>query len=363
MARVVEDPEQQTHFGALIDEPDDDLSPEERLAPRTVVIGGETVRKGDKKPESRSNDGAGRGGEGELPLRASPEPLPEDEGIAELKRQLANQQTMTQRAAQVAQAEHQARIQAERGLATSNLSMVDQAIESAKRDSDQARAYFQNALDRGDHKGAADAQILASDARANLLRLMEMREGLGTEPPRGQPQPQPQPQRQQGYVDPAAQMQANVTNLSRHLDQTGFPKSAEWIRSHPEMVKDRVGINKVDGAHQYAVNTLGLIPETDGYFDKIEELLGVGEPQRETRDMSMTRQGQRQMGQNTMRSMAAPARAEAPSLRTGQRRGTPVSLTPRQREHARDVLGMTDEEYAAELLDATSRGKMLGARS
>lgn len=359
--REIEDPEQQTHFGALIDEPDDDVPPEERLQPKTVIAGGETVRKGDRKP----SNGDGRGGEGglESPMRASPEPAPEDEGISELKRQLSYQQNVAARATQVAQAEHQARVQAERGLATSNVSMVDQAIESAKRDSEQARAYFQQALDRGDHKGASEAQIMISDARANLLRLMEMREGLATEQPRQQPQPQqPQPRlapRTPDNADAAAMMQSNVQNLSSHLDRTGFPKSAAWIRSHPEMVKDRAGINKVDGAHGYAVNTLGLIPETEAYFDKIEELLGVGE-----QTSGMTRQGQRierQMGQT--RTLAAPARAEAPSYRTGQSRGTRVALTARQREHARDVLGMSDEEYAAELLDAQSRGKMLGARS
>ena len=351
--REIQDPEQASAFGSLIDEPDDDLQPEERLEPKVVVIGGEPVRKGDRKPEPG-------GGEGSLPMRATPEPAPEDEGVLELKRQLANQQAATNRAAQIAHAEHQARVQAERGLATSNVSMVDQAIEAAKRDSEQARAYFQNALDRGDHKGAADAQILISDARANLLRLMEMREGVAAE---AQNQPQPQqrqaPQPQRGYAaDPTQQMQSNVNNLSAHLDRTGFPKSAAWIRSHPEMVRDQAAINKVDGVHGFAVNTLGLIPETEAYFDKIEELLGAGEgPQMSPQ----TRQGQRQMGQH--RSMGAPARAEAPNLRTGHSRGQRVALSPRQREHARDVLGMSDEEYAAELLDARTRGKMLGAAS
>ncbi len=110
------------------------------------------------------------------------------------------------------------------------------------------------------------------------------------------------------------------------------------------MVRDRAAINKVDGAHSYAVNTLGLIPETDAYFDKIEELLGVGEDQ--TRMPMNTRQGQRQAPQQRM-NMGAPARADAPNLRTGRVRGQQVALTSRQREHARDVLGMTDEEYAA----------------
>jgi hypothetical protein len=354
MARVTDDPEQQTHFGALIDEPDADVPPEERLDARTVVIGGETVRRGDKKPESRAN--GGRGGEGglESPMRASPEPA-EDEGVTELRRQLSNQQQTTARLQQIAQAEHNARLQAERGLNQTNVSMVDQAIESAKRDSEQARQYFQGALDRGDHKGASEAQIMISDARANLLRLMEMREGVAQEQPRQQPQPR------QEYTPPppdaGAQVQMNVQNLSAHLDRTGYPKSAEWIRSHPEMVRDRAAINKVQGVHEYVEKTLGLIPETEAYFDKLEDLLGVGEQ----REMPMnTRQGQRIAQQ---RSMGAPARSEAPSYRTGQVRGQRVALTSRQREHARDVLGMSDEEYAAELLDAQGRGKMLGARS
>jgi len=352
--RETDDPEQQTHFGALVDEPDDDVPAEARLEAKTVVIGGETVRKGDRKPEQLT------GGEGGIRNRGEPESSPppvEDEGIVELKRQLANQQAMTQRAQQIAQNEHTARVHAERGLNVSNVSMVDQAIESAKRDSEQARAYFQTALDRGDHKGAADAQIMIADARSNLLRLMEMREGLGVEttPQRQQPQPRQAPQ-PQGYADPTQLMHANVQNLSSHLDRTGFPKSAQWIRSHPEMVKDRDAINRVDGAHGYAVNTLKLIPETDAYFDKIEELLEM-----DHRDMAPgpTRRTERQMPQ---RSMAAPARSEAPNYR-GQVRGQRVALTPRQREHARDVLGMSDEEYAAELVDAQARGKMLGARS
>jgi hypothetical protein len=347
MARETDDPEQQTHFGALIDEPDESLQPEDRLEPKTVVIGGEPVRKGDKKPEAPR-------GEPESPMRASPEPAPEDEGVLELKRQLANQQMMTNRAAEVARNEHQARVQAERGIAQSNVSMVDQAIEGAKRDSEQARAYFQNALDRGDHKGASEAQVFLSDARANLLRLMEMREGLGEPQPQPQPRQQPQPQRQQ-YVDPAQMMQANVQRLSGHLDGTGFPKSAAWIRSHPEQVRDQAAIDGIDGAHRIAVNKFKLIPETDAYFDKIEEILEVGDaPQ-----MTQTRQS-RQLNQSRM---AAPARAEAPNLRTGRTRGTAVALTARQREHARDVLGMTDEEYAAEMVDAQGRGKLLGARS
>ena len=82
-------------------------------------------------------------------MRASPEPVHEDEGVLELKRQLNNQQQMTARAAQVAQAEHQARVQAEQGLTQSNVSMIDQAIEvAAKRGSRTAGASLLPAIAR-----------------------------------------------------------------------------------------------------------------------------------------------------------------------------------------------------------------------
>jgi hypothetical protein len=48
----------------------------------------------------------------------------------------------------------------------------------------------------------------------------------------------------------------------------------------------------------------------------------------------------------------------APRLRDGQTRRT-VHLTSEQRQHARDVLGMTDEEYAQELALAEDNGKLL----
>ncbi len=239
---IERDPEQESPFGALIDDNnDDDYSPEERLPARTVVIGGETVRKGDRKVETGGMGGGRAPAAGERVqepvMRASPEPGADDEGVAELKRQLAHQQGMTNRAAQIAKQEHDARVAAERNVATSNLGMVDQAIEAAKRDSDQARSYFQAALASGDHKAAADAQILIADARANLLRLAEMREGLATEQPQPRQDAQPgqrQHPRQQQITDPAQLMQANVQNLSGHLASTGYPKSAEWIRSHPK---------------------------------------------------------------------------------------------------------------------------------
>ncbi len=235
------DPEQESPFGALIDDNDDDYSPEERLPARTVVIGGETVRKGDRKVETGGMGGGRAPAAGERVqepvMRASPEPGADDEGVAELKRQLAHQQGMTNRAAQIAKQEHDARVAAERNVATSNLGMVDQAIEAAKRDSEQARSYFQAALASGDHKAAADAQILIADARANLLRLAEMREGLATEQPQPRQDAQPgqrQQPRQQQITDPAQLMQANVQNLSGHLASTVIQRAPSGSEATPK---------------------------------------------------------------------------------------------------------------------------------
>jgi len=360
--RQSDDPEQQTPFGSLMeDEPPrqessqlrDELAPEERLEAKTVIVGDEPVRKGNRQTHEGTAQTLG-----DTPMRASPEPGPEDEGTAELKRQLAFQQQATAQATAAANAEYQGRIQAERGLNQSNVSMIESAIDAANKESEQARQIFQSALDRGDHAMASRAQIAISDARSNLLRLMEMREGVANAPqdtrPRG-PQPGSYPQRPTN--DPMQLMQRNVNALAGHLDNTGFPKSAQWIRAHPELVRDKRSIDAVDGAHSFVTNTLGLVAETDAYFDALEDQLS--QANRMAPPQGATRRDQRLPVPQRM--LAAPARSEAPSLRTGYRRGTAVSLTPDQRHHARDVLGMSDEEYASEFLNAQDRGRIGGS--
>jgi hypothetical protein len=279
------------------------------------------------------------------PPRETPRGRPDD-GVEELRRQHDREKAMRERAEQAAAQAIARATRAEQQYGVAASGMIESAIEAASRQSAQAEAKYIAALDISDHAGAAKAQTEMADARFNLLRLQEQRQAFADEAARVKAQPQRQ-QPQQGD---------NLSRITGELDRTGYRKSAEWLRAHGDLVADQAGINRVDGAHGYIVNVLKVPIESDRYFDEMERVLLDGEsvepePRRAAPQRRDMRQPQR----------AAPVSRSQTSLRDGRQRRT-VHLTPEQRDHAHNVLGMTDEEYAASLADAEDRGMLLGVR-
>lgn len=180
-----------------------------------------------------------------------------------------------------------------------------------------------------------------------------------------QPPPVPVPQIQTRPPPPAYDARAAMDNISRELQRTGYPRSAQWIQAHPERVQSRREINKVDGVHNYLTNALGYQPETDAYFAALEHELGKIDARERGESPSPSNGGQTPRAQNvsTMRvAPAAPVISSAPSLRDGRVERTAVTLTPEQRHFAHEVLGMSDEEYAREYLSGVQAGKIGGSR-
>ncbi len=64
-------------------------------------------------------------------------------------------------------------------------------------------------------------------------------------------------------------------DLARFMVSNGAPKSAEWVRRHPEYARDPVKYQGMVGAHNVAI-AKGLVPDTDTYFAHVEQLLGIG---------------------------------------------------------------------------------------
>jgi hypothetical protein len=353
MARESSDPDQVSYFS--------DSGEDAPLPPaRDVVVGGPKEPPAAPKVPTQAERNAERDRRaGEIaspPPRAPPNPPPagpvtpdpRDDPSNELRRQLDQQRGATERAERAARDAMARAQQAESRVGQANVHMVGSAIEAASRASDQARAQFQACLDAGDHRGAADAQIALADARANLLRLQEQKAIIEEDAKRPPP---PLPPAQQGF-----DAQAAMNNILSELQRTGQTRSAQWVREHPEMVSTREAINRIDGAHGYAVNNLKLTPESDEYFAKMEEMLGLREAPRANYRQPEARPP------NPAARPSAPANPGAPSYRTGETRQHHVHLTPEMREHAHNVLGMTDEEYAQELSRAYDEGKLLSVR-
>jgi hypothetical protein len=310
---------QQEHGSYFSGTSNEEETPEQRYEPVEVDLGQPEPKQGEAAPD--------RGAE---QLRAQ---------LNQAREQTALAQRQAQELAQRAQF-------AEQRAIGSTVGMIDSALEAAQHQAVNAKAKFQAALDAADHATAAQAQEEMADARHNLLRLQEQRAIV--EQQARQPQPQ-QPQRQH----PAQNAPPPVEAIMRDLAQTGYPRSADWLRSHPEWTSpDRM--KRVASAHNHLVDNRGLVAETDEYFSALEQELGMGQQQRGAAP---------NYGNGRRPSQAAaPASTAQPSLRTGQtvRRGH-VQLNPAQREAA-ELSGMTDREYAESFEDARTSGKLIGYR-
>ena len=258
--------------------------------------------------------------------------------IAELRRQLDTERDSRSRAEQAARDAAARADQAERSAGVSTVNAIDMAIDAQTRAAAAAKERMTAMLDAGNHKEFADAQEAFNTAQYDLLRLREQKvtaDQQVRQPPRQQLQQQ------------ASQLDQVVANLER----AGTPKSAQWLRAHPEQAQD---LNRLDAAHRTAVFLDKLSPDSDAYFDRMEGLLGIKQPEARLEPRS-------EPAQRATQRAAAPVTREALSLGTGQPQRIRISLTSEQRETAR-FMGMSDEEYALEMHRAKESGQLNGGR-
>lgn len=250
--------------------------------------------------------------------------------ITDLKRQLAEEKAARiqaeQKAHQASRETHRARGEVDE----TNLQLVVNAIDTVNRDIEllgQAHTY---ALQSGDFDRATKIQREMAANEAKLLQLNNGREAMENAP--RQPEPQMAP------MDP---VEAFAAQLS--------PRSADWVRKHPEFVRDPRLNAKMIAAHNLAVAD-GIPTDTDDYFDAIEDTLKVAPKiaQGETDDQSAAKA--------VRRRDAAPA--AAPANRGGQTASSNVvRLSAAQREMA-EMMGMKPEEYAKNLVNLKKEGKI-----
>jgi len=260
---------------------------------------------------------------------------PED-GIAELKERLETEKRARYEAEQRA---HQAQEQVQRAsleVQNSDLQLINGAIDKLSRESDYMKAGYRDAMQAGDYDRAAEIQQYMSATAAKLLQLENGKVSL--EGRLSQPVKPIEPPR----MDPIEQVAAQLS-----------PRSAAWVRAHPQCVTDQRLYQKMVGAHNIAVAD-GYAPDSDDYFNFIENQMGFN------------RQAQVDQGEEVILSSASKATQNrsappaAPSTRTASSTGgrtTTVRLTADMKEMA-SMMGMTPEEYAKNMLDLKKEGKL-----
>jgi hypothetical protein len=269
----------------------------------------------DASNQEGSDEGQGAGDEGDIPPEI---------GIEALKRQIENERRGRLEAEQRANAAMQKVARSEHDVQDSNLQLVVSAIETVKRENMVNRRAYAEAMAAGDFEKAAEIQDVMGLNNAKLLQLENGRDAL-QERVKNPPRPQP----------PADPVERIASQLS--------PRSADWIRAHPDCVRDQKKYMKMIGCHNIAVAD-GLTPDSDEYFEYIETQLGL------RKSAPAPRQQAEEMGDDPSAQAAKPMARKpqppaAPPSRGAGGNGNRMTLTSAQREAA-EIAGISYEEYA-----------------
>lgn len=215
------------------------------------------------------------------------EPDEREVALSELKQQLdaaRKQAAMAQQAKQ--QAENYARKQAEAAqYAQSEASenqyrVIINAINASEQETQNAERALADALASGDYATVAKLQSQIAKIQSRLTQFenakAELEERAQYQQTEGRvPDPAPQYEAQpQEYLDP---VEAAARTLS--------PKSADWIRAHPDMINH---IPKLRAAHQYAVDVKGIVSESPEYFSFLENEMGIGKGNQQKKAVAST---------------------------------------------------------------------------
>lgn len=168
-----------------------------------------------------------------------------------------------------AQAEAYAKKQAE--LATSAKSeatenqyrVILNAINAHEQTAANAERALADALASGDYATVAKVQSQIAKIQSQLTQFEQAKGELEEMAQYRQAEgrvPEPAPT----YQPPVDPIEAVASRLS--------PKSAQWIRTHPEMVNK---IPQLKAAHESAVHLKGITAESPEYFAYIENELGI----------------------------------------------------------------------------------------
>lgn len=295
---------------------------------KEIEIDFDAVEKAAKEPEIKVEE-------------AQPEPAAEispEEGIETLKKRFEEERLARieaeKRAEAAARMAHEARGQVDEG----NLQLVNSAIDTLKRETDILKANLRAAMASGDYSAAADAQEAMADAKAKLLQLENGRSALQEQAKN----PRIHPQQIPAY-DP-------VETLASQLS----PRSAAWVRAHPEYARNERLTQKMVAAHNL-VTADGVLPDTDEYFETVERILGVqaSAPSAAAAEAPMS------AAAAPTQRRSSPAAAPVSRSGTGTGGGSPnvVRLSADEREMAK-MMGMTAEEYAKNKLALIKDGKL-----
>ena len=254
--------------------------------------------------------------------QAKPEPDEREIALKEMRAQYEEQKRRAeaernarQQAEQYAYQQAQQAFTARAEAQDSNLRTIMNAIAADEQVAANAERIYADAMASGDSALAAKAQREMARVEARLLQLENgkraLEERLQTAEGRvGEPEmPRFAPQQS---MDP-------VEAVARQLT----PKSAAWIRAHPEAATQ---IEKLTAAHSAAVQLKGYEPESPEYFKYVEKQLGFSRGDKEDK-------GEKKASKSNISSAPVSSSSSMMSSRPNGSSGS-ITLSPAEVEMA-----------------------------
>lgn len=272
-----------------------------------------------------------------------------DEGIESLKEQVDrarrdSDRRLAEKDRIIADAFKQAQ-EAQREVSVVKKDQVGTIIESLNKDKEAAKRDYRVAMESGDFDKAADAQDKISDANARIVQAERGKMALEEEVKTPLRQPV------QPVTDPAEQMASTLS-----------PRSASWVRSHPEFARDPRLTRQMVRAHEDAIDD-GHEPDSDGYFSFINGKLGI-DGGRQVGSDNVNRQSS---GREASRAPVSAPVGRDVSQSPGQQRPGKINLQSHEVQAAYDTLGPLYPDkskyellqiYAKNREDLISEGRM-----
>ena len=259
-------------------------------------------------------------------------------GIEALRQQLEMEKAARAEAEKRARTAENTASRASQEVQDSNLQLIVSAIDSVNRTNTMLKRDYAAAMQAGNFEQAAEIQSQMSINGAKLLQLENGKAALSERlknPPRQQQETPPDP------------VEAIASQLS--------PRSAAWVRAHPECVNDKRLYMKMIGAHNIAVAD-GFVADTDEYFAEIERQLGYRKPQT-TVQAEESEEPTSMAAKPMLKKAPPPAAPSSRAASNGSGGKNTVTLTREEREMA-SIMGMTPEEYAKNKLALKKEGKL-----
>ncbi len=270
------------------------------------------------------------------PPKKQPE-LSVDDGIQALKKELEAERQARFAAERNAQEATNRVNQAKGEVDDTNLRLIDNAIDTVKRNEQIMKQNLRLAFAEQDVDQIAEIQSEIATAALNKLQLEQGRvayEKQMREAPKQQPVQQNDP------------VEALASTLS--------PRSADWVRRHPEYARDPRLFKKMVAAHEMAAAD-NIEFDTDEYFSTIERSLNIRNTPNEEQESPLSSAS----NPTSQRQRTAPPSAPVSRTSTNNSGTKPniVRLSADEREMA-SMMGMTDQDYARHKVALIKEGKL-----